>query len=97
MKHWGVKAGDKVGVIGFGGLGDMAAKLARAIGAEVTVFTRRKEKVEKGDVRFRYVIDMATLKHDEAASTELRPARILMEPSRRQKRRQSEQAAPPGD
>lgn len=25
------------------------------------------KKVEKGDVRFRYVIDMATLKHDEAA------------------------------
>lgn len=47
MKHWGVKAGDKVGVIGFGGLGDMAAKLARAMGAEVTVFTRTKEKLEE--------------------------------------------------
>lgn len=47
MKHWGVKAGDKVGVIGFGGLGDMAAKLARAMGAEVTIFTRTKEKLEE--------------------------------------------------
>lgn len=47
MKHWGVKAGDKVGVIGFGGLGDMAAKLAKAMGAEVTVFTRTKEKLEE--------------------------------------------------
>jgi len=45
MKHWGVKAGDKVGVIGFGGLGDMAVKLARALGAEVTVFTTSEEKV----------------------------------------------------
>jgi len=45
MKHWVVKAGDKVGVIGFGGLGDMAAKLARAMGAEVTVFSRTKEKL----------------------------------------------------
>ena len=45
LKHWGVKAGDKVGVIGFGGLGDMAAKLARALGAEVTVFTRTEAKL----------------------------------------------------
>lgn len=44
MKHWGVKAGDKVGVIGFGGLGHMAVKLARALGAEVTVFTTSPDK-----------------------------------------------------
>lgn len=47
MKHWGVKPGDKVGIIGFGGLGDMAAKLAKAMGADVTVFTRTKEKLEE--------------------------------------------------
>lgn len=45
MRHWGVKAGDKVGVIGFGGLGDMAVKLARAMGAEVVVFTTTEEKL----------------------------------------------------
>ncbi len=45
MKHWGVKPGDKVGIIGFGGLGDMAAKIARAMGAEVTLFTRSEEKL----------------------------------------------------
>jgi uncharacterized zinc-type alcohol dehydrogenase-like protein len=45
MKHWGVKAGDKVGVLGFGGLGDMAVKLAKALGAEVTVFTTDEDKV----------------------------------------------------
>ena len=44
MKHWGVKAGDKVGVIGLGGLGHMAVKLARALGAEVTVFTTSPDK-----------------------------------------------------
>ena len=44
LKHWKVKAGDQVGVLGFGGLGHMAAKLAKAMGAEVTVFTRTKEK-----------------------------------------------------
>jgi len=47
LKHWGVKAGDKVGVLGFGGLGDMAAKLAKAMGADVTVFTRTKEKLDE--------------------------------------------------
>ena len=45
MRHWGVKAGDRVGIIGFGGLGDMAVKLARALGAEVTVFTTSEDKV----------------------------------------------------
>ena len=49
MKHWGVKAGDRVGVVGFGGLGDMAVKLARALGAEVTVFTTTKEKVAEAE------------------------------------------------
>lgn len=44
MKHWGVKAGSKVGIVGFGGLGDIAAKLALAMGAEVTLFTRTEEK-----------------------------------------------------
>ncbi len=45
LRHWGVKAGDRVGVVGFGGLGDMAVKLARAMGADVTVFTTSEDKV----------------------------------------------------
>ena len=45
LKHWGVKPGQSVGIVGFGGLGDMAAKLAKAIGAEVTIFTRNEDKV----------------------------------------------------
>ena len=47
MKHWGVKAGDKVGIIGFGGLGDMAAKIAKALGADVYLFTSTEEKLEE--------------------------------------------------
>ncbi|WP_136246924.1 NAD(P)-dependent alcohol dehydrogenase [Halomonas borealis] len=47
LKHYGVKAGDKVGVIGMGGLGHMGVKLAKALGAEVTVFTRSESKVEE--------------------------------------------------
>jgi uncharacterized zinc-type alcohol dehydrogenase-like protein len=47
MKHWKVKAGDKVGIVGFGGLGHLAAKLAKAMGAEVTVFTTTREKLQE--------------------------------------------------
>ena len=45
MRHWGVKAGQRVGILGFGGLGDMATKLAHALQAEVIVFTSSKDKV----------------------------------------------------
>jgi uncharacterized zinc-type alcohol dehydrogenase-like protein len=44
LKHWGVKAGDKVGVIGIGGLGHMAVMLAKAMGAHVTAITTKEEK-----------------------------------------------------
>ncbi len=47
LKHWGVKAGDKVGIVGFGGLGDIAAKMAIAMGATVTLFTTDEEKLEE--------------------------------------------------
>ncbi len=44
LRHFGVKAGDKVGVVGLGGLGHMAVKLASAMGAEVTLFTTSPAK-----------------------------------------------------
>ncbi len=46
LRHWNVQKGSKVGVMGIGGLGHMAIKLAKAMGAEVTVFTHSKNKVE---------------------------------------------------
>lgn len=46
MKHWGVKAGDHVGIIGLGGLGHMAVKIAIVLGAKVTAFTTSKEKLD---------------------------------------------------
>lgn len=46
LRHFGVKPGDCVGVIGLGGLGHMAVKLASALGAEVTLFTTSPEKGE---------------------------------------------------
>ena len=45
LRHWGIKKGDKVGVLGLGGLGHMAVKLAKAMGAEVTVFTSSIDKL----------------------------------------------------
>ncbi|MVN20362.1 NAD(P)-dependent alcohol dehydrogenase [Mucilaginibacter arboris] len=44
LKHWGVKAGDKVAVVGLGGLGHMAVKLAASMGAEVTMLSRSPSK-----------------------------------------------------
>jgi uncharacterized zinc-type alcohol dehydrogenase-like protein len=46
LKHWNVGPGKKVGVVGLGGLGHMAVKLAKAMGAEVIVFTTSPSKVE---------------------------------------------------
>jgi len=39
LRHWKVGPGQKVGVIGLGGLGHMAVKLAHAFGARVVLFT----------------------------------------------------------
>ena len=46
MRHWGVTAGKKVGVVGLGGLGHMGVKFARAFGAHVVVFTTSPAKAE---------------------------------------------------
>lgn len=40
LKHWGVGKGHRLGVVGLGGLGHMAVKIGKALGAEVTVFSR---------------------------------------------------------
>ncbi|TPE43788.1 NAD(P)-dependent alcohol dehydrogenase [Maribrevibacterium harenarium] len=44
LRTWGVTKGTRVGVIGLGGLGHMAVKLAVAMGAEVTVISRTNKK-----------------------------------------------------
>ena len=44
LRHFGVKAGDQVAVVGLGGLGHMAVKLAVAMGAEVTVLSTSESK-----------------------------------------------------
>jgi uncharacterized zinc-type alcohol dehydrogenase-like protein len=44
LRHWGVTAGKKVGVVGLGGLGHMGVKFAHALGAHVVVFTTSPNK-----------------------------------------------------
>ncbi|MFY7987372.1 NAD(P)-dependent alcohol dehydrogenase [Chryseobacterium gambrini] len=46
LKHWNAGPGKKVGILGIGGLGHLAIKIAKAMGAEVTVFTTSPAKVE---------------------------------------------------
>ncbi|MDR3439467.1 NAD(P)-dependent alcohol dehydrogenase [Telmatospirillum sp.] len=44
LRHWKVGAGSKVAIIGLGGLGHMGLKLAKAMGADVSLFTRSPGK-----------------------------------------------------
>jgi uncharacterized zinc-type alcohol dehydrogenase-like protein len=44
LKHFGIREGQRVGIVGLGGLGHMGVKLAASMGAEVTVFSTSKEK-----------------------------------------------------
>ncbi|ABS01835.1 putative zinc-type alcohol dehydrogenase-like protein [Kineococcus radiotolerans] len=48
LRHWGAGPGKKVAVVGLGGLGHMAVKIAAAMGAEVTVLSQSLKKQEDG-------------------------------------------------
>ena len=48
LRHWKVGPGTRVGVVGLGGLGHMAVKLAAALGAEVTLFSSSPSKAADG-------------------------------------------------
>jgi alcohol dehydrogenase (NADP+) len=48
LRHWNVRKGQKVGVVGLGGLGHMGVKFAHAFGAHVVLFTTSSNKVEDG-------------------------------------------------
>jgi len=48
LRHWNAGPGSKVAVVGLGGLGHMAVKIAHALGAEVTVLSQSLKKQEDG-------------------------------------------------
>jgi uncharacterized zinc-type alcohol dehydrogenase-like protein len=48
LHHWKVGKGQKVGIVGLGGLGHMGVKFAKALGAHVVLFTTSPKKTEDG-------------------------------------------------
>ena len=48
VRHWKVGKGQKVGIVGLGGLGHMGVKFANAFGAEVVLFTTSPNKMKTG-------------------------------------------------
>lgn len=48
LRHWNAGPGTRVAVVGLGGLGHMAVKIAHALGAEVTVLSQSLKKQEDG-------------------------------------------------
>nr|WP_281357543.1 NAD(P)-dependent alcohol dehydrogenase [Stenotrophomonas bentonitica] len=68
MQHWRLEAGQRVGIIGLGGLGHVAVKLAAARKADVTIFTTSPRKI--ADAR-RLGARQAVLWSDEASMKRL--------------------------
>ncbi|MFL5356583.1 NAD(P)-dependent alcohol dehydrogenase [Archangium sp.] len=64
LRHYGVKAGDKVAVVGLGGLGHLTVKLAKTMGAEVTVLStspsKRDDALALGAAHFAVTSDTDT-------------------------------------
>ena len=69
LRHWQAGPGKKIGILGIGGLGHLAVRIAKAMGAEVTVFTTSPSKVADAA---RLGADHAVLSSDEAAMKALR-------------------------
>lgn len=67
LRYHGVREGQKVGIVGLGGLGHMGVKLAKAMGAHVVVFTTSLNKVEDA---LRLGADEVVHSKDESAMKE---------------------------
>ncbi len=62
LKHWNVKKGDKVAVVGLGGLGHMAVKIASSMGAEVTMLSRSAGKEKDAEKLGAHHFELTTKK-----------------------------------
>lgn len=67
LRHWKAGKGSKVAVVGLGGLGHMAIKLARGLGAHVTLFSRSGHKTQDA---IRLGADEVIISTDEARMLE---------------------------
>jgi len=47
LRHWNIGSQHRVGIVGLGGLGHVAVKIARAMGAHVVVFTTSESKAKE--------------------------------------------------
>ena len=63
MRHWNVRKGQKVGIVGLGGLGHMGVKFAHAFGAHVVLFTTSPNKKDDG---LRLGADEVTISKNDA-------------------------------
>jgi uncharacterized zinc-type alcohol dehydrogenase-like protein len=84
LRHWKVGPGQKVGIVGLGGLGHMAVKFARAFGAHVVLFTtspgkaadavrlgahevvisKNQDEMQKHSRSFDFILDAVSAEHD---------------------------------
>ena len=76
LRHWNAGPGKKVGVVGLGGLGHMAVKLAHAMGAEVTLFTTSPGKEE--DARRLGASHVVLSKDPEAMKAQMRKFDLII-------------------
>jgi uncharacterized zinc-type alcohol dehydrogenase-like protein len=91
LRHWGVGPGDKVGIVGLGGLGHMGVKYAHAFGAHVVLFTtspgktadakrlgadevvvtRNPDEFSQHRNSFKFILDTVSVSHDLDAYLQL--------------------------
>jgi len=84
MRHWKVSKGQKVGIVGLGGLGHMGVKIAHALGAHVVLFTtspgkaadarrlgadevvisKNADDMLKHAASFHFILDAVSAEHD---------------------------------
>ncbi len=87
LRHWNAGPGKQVAIVGLGGLGHMAVKFAKAMGAEVTVLSQSLRKQEDG-LRLGADAYYATSDDDD-----LRAARRPLRPDRQHRQREARASA----
>jgi len=68
LKQWGTGPGKKVGIVGLGGLGHIAVKIAAAMGAEVTCFTTSPKKRDEAHKLGAHKVVLTSVKEELAAA-----------------------------